>query len=34
QAPWQALPGLLSDTYDLVLCHAVLEWLAGPPPLL
>lgn len=30
QAPWQALPELLSDTYDLVLCHAVLEWLAEP----
>ncbi|WP_024697507.1 methyltransferase domain-containing protein [Pseudomonas avellanae] len=30
QAPWQALPDLLSDTYDVVLCHAVLEWLAEP----
>ncbi|HEY0287799.1 MAG TPA: methyltransferase domain-containing protein [Pseudomonas sp.] len=30
QAPWQALPDLLSERYDLVLCHAVLEWLAEP----
>ncbi|MBD8492712.1 methyltransferase domain-containing protein [Pseudomonas syringae] len=30
QAPWQALPGLLHEPYDLVLCHAVLEWLAEP----
>ncbi len=34
QAPWQALPDLLSDTYDLVLCHAVLEWLAEPHSIL
>ncbi|WAH58175.1 methyltransferase domain-containing protein [Pseudomonas silvicola] len=30
QAPWQDLPGLLTETYDLVVCHAVLEWLAEP----
>lgn len=30
-APYQALPELLVDKkYDLVLCHAVLEWLAQP----
>ncbi|RMN78816.1 SmtA protein [Pseudomonas cannabina] len=34
QAPWQALPEFLSDTYDLVLCHAVLEWLAEPHTIL
>lgn len=28
QAPWQALLGQLTEPYDLVLCHAVLEWLA------
>ncbi|WP_263140664.1 methyltransferase domain-containing protein [Pseudomonas sp. RIT-PI-AD] len=30
QAPWQALPERLEGDYDLVLCHAVLEWLAEP----
>ena len=30
QAPWQELPQRLSEPYDLVLCHAVLEWLAEP----
>ncbi|HLD68874.1 MAG TPA: methyltransferase domain-containing protein, partial [Pseudomonas sp.] len=34
QAPWQELPGQLSQPYDLVLCHAVLEWLAEPPAIL
>ena len=29
QAPWQALY-TLDETFDLVLCHAVLEWLAEP----
>lgn len=29
-APWQELPDRLSGRYDLVLCHAVLEWLAEP----
>lgn len=30
-APYQELPGLLvGKKYDLVLCHAVLEWLAEP----
>lgn len=33
-APWQALPELLTDTYDLVVCHAVLEWLAEPHAIL
>ncbi|ACO76972.1 SAM dependent methyltransferase [Azotobacter vinelandii CA] len=30
QAPWQELPGRLDAPFDLVLCHAVLEWLAEP----
>ena len=30
QAPWQALPDILDQPYDLVICHAVLEWLAEP----
>jgi S-adenosylmethionine-dependent methyltransferase len=30
QAPWQALPDILTERYDLVICHAVLEWLAEP----
>jgi S-adenosylmethionine-dependent methyltransferase len=34
QAPWQALPALLGETYDVVLCHAVLEWLAEPHAIL
>lgn len=34
QAPWQELPGQLNQPYDLVLCHAVLEWLADPPAIL
>lgn len=25
QAPWQDLPALLTEKYDLVICHAVLE---------
>ncbi|MDM1707053.1 methyltransferase domain-containing protein [Thiopseudomonas alkaliphila] len=30
-SPWQKLPELLADeTFDLVICHAVLEWLAEP----
>jgi|SRR5690554_3260264 len=29
-APLQALPELLQDSYDVVLCHAVLEWLIEP----
>lgn len=28
QASWQELLGQLTEPYDLVLCHAVLEWLA------
>jgi len=30
QLPWQELPGRLDEPFDLVLCHAVLEWLAEP----
>jgi S-adenosylmethionine-dependent methyltransferase len=30
QAPWQDLNEQLAEPYDLVLCHAVLEWLAEP----
>jgi S-adenosylmethionine-dependent methyltransferase len=30
QAPWQDLPTHLDGTFDLVLCHAVLEWLSEP----
>ncbi|MDH0747887.1 methyltransferase domain-containing protein [Pseudomonas sp. GD03842] len=30
QAPWQDLPTSLNEPYDLVICHAVLEWLAAP----
>lgn len=29
-APLQELPTLLSPDYDLVLCHAVMEWMAEP----
>ena len=32
QLPWQDLLGELSQPFDLVLCHAVLEWLAEPRP--
>ncbi|CAG8869481.1 tRNA 5-carboxymethoxyuridine methyltransferase [Pseudomonas fluorescens] len=34
QAPWQDLPGQLTEPYDLVICHAVLEWLAEPETIL
>lgn len=34
QAPWQELLGQLNQPYDLVLCHAVLEWLAEPHAIL
>lgn len=34
QAPWQDLLGQLTQPYDLVLCHAVLEWLAEPHAIL
>ena len=34
QAPWQELPDRLTEPYDLVLCHAVLEWLAEPETIL
>lgn len=34
QAPWQDLLGQLTEPYDVVLCHAVLEWLAEPESIL
>src|SRR5690606_10530714 len=34
QAPWQELLGQLQEPFDLVLCHAVLEWLAEPAAIL
>ena len=34
QAPWQDLLGQLEQPYDLVICHAVLEWLAEPHSIL
>ncbi|MGY4531531.1 S-adenosylmethionine-dependent methyltransferase [Pseudomonas sp. TE3786] len=34
QAPWQDLLGQLTERYDLVICHAVLEWLAEPHAIL
>jgi S-adenosylmethionine-dependent methyltransferase len=34
QAPWQALAEQLQQPFDLVLCHAVLEWLAEPQSIL
>jgi S-adenosylmethionine-dependent methyltransferase len=34
QAPWQELLGQLTEPYDLVICHAVLEWLAEPHAIL
>jgi S-adenosylmethionine-dependent methyltransferase len=34
QAPWQELLGQLTQPFDLVLCHAVLEWLAEPHAIL
>ncbi|MWV12014.1 methyltransferase domain-containing protein [Pseudomonas sp. R-28-1W-6] len=34
QAPWQELLGQLNQPFDLVLCHAVLEWLAEPHAIL
>lgn len=34
QAAWQELLGRLDASYDLVLCHAVLEWLAEPHSIL
>ncbi|PTU76386.1 methyltransferase domain-containing protein [Pseudomonas mangrovi] len=34
QAPFQQLPALLEQPFDLVLCHAVLEWLAEPASIL
>jgi S-adenosylmethionine-dependent methyltransferase len=34
QASWQELGAQLSEPFDLVLCHAVLEWLAEPQRIL
>ena len=34
QAPWQGLAEQLQQPFDLVLCHAVLEWLAEPQSIL
>ncbi|MCW3147072.1 methyltransferase domain-containing protein [Stutzerimonas stutzeri] len=34
QAPWQELETQVDDRYDLVICHAVLEWLAEPQAIL
>jgi S-adenosylmethionine-dependent methyltransferase len=34
QAPWQELLGQFNQPFDLVLCHAVLEWLAEPHAIL
>jgi S-adenosylmethionine-dependent methyltransferase len=34
QASWQELSAQLSEPFDLVLCHAVLEWLAEPHSIL
>jgi S-adenosylmethionine-dependent methyltransferase len=34
QAPWQELAQQVEPPYDLVLCHAVLEWLAEPAAIL
>ncbi|TWE07738.1 S-adenosylmethionine-dependent methyltransferase [Pseudomonas sp. AG1028] len=33
-APWQDLPGRFETPFDLVICHAVLEWLAEPAAIL
>lgn len=33
-APYQQLPHLLDDSYDVVLCHALFEWVADPQGLL
>lgn len=33
-APWQELPERFDTPFDLVICHAVLEWLAEPAAIL
>ncbi|UCJ17150.1 methyltransferase domain-containing protein [Pseudomonas sp. MM211] len=33
-APWQELPGRFEAPFDLIICHAVLEWLAEPAAIL
>lgn len=32
--PWQQLPACQDEPFDLILCHAVLEWLAKPTAVL
>ncbi len=34
QAPWQEVETLVDGRFDLVICHAVLEWLAEPQAIL
>ncbi|GIZ12955.1 methyltransferase domain-containing protein [Pseudomonas sp. NCCP-436] len=34
QAPWQELPDHFDQPFDVLLCHAVLEWLAEPAAIL
>lgn len=34
QAPWQDLEAHVEGAFDLVICHAVLEWLAEPEAIL
>ena len=34
QAPWQEVEGQVEGRFDLVICHAVLEWLAEPQTIL
>ena len=34
QTPWQQLPERVEGQFDLVICHAVLEWLAEPMAIL
>ncbi|MFC3609502.1 methyltransferase domain-containing protein [Stutzerimonas tarimensis] len=34
QTPWQTLEGEVQGPFDLVTCHAVLEWLAEPEAIL
>ena len=34
EGPYQSLPDLLEDKYDLLICHALIEWLAEPGQLI
>src|SRR3546814_18910810 len=34
QAPWQTVESQVEGRFDLVICHAVLEWLAEPQAIL